>query len=110
MSSNGWFAAHRSKDFEKEPGLKLYAVFLSEPPRTKPTFPLVSPVERLEAVKMKNLDVFVVSRRKKSGLYGFPNNFVEKELGVSATSRNWSTVSRIVQLIKDESKGSRRDL
>jgi uncharacterized protein (DUF1697 family) len=90
------------KDFEQEPGLKLYAVFLSEPPRRKPRFPLVSSAERLEAVKMKNLDVFVVSRRKKSGFYGFPNNFVEKELGVSATSRNWSTVSRIVQLIRDE--------
>lgn len=45
---------------------------------------------------MKNLEVFIVSRRKKNGFYGFPNNFIEKELGVSATSRNWSTVTKIV--------------
>jgi hypothetical protein len=27
-----------------------------------------------------------------------PNNFVEEQLGVPATSRNWSTVNRVLQL------------
>jgi hypothetical protein len=46
---------------------------------------------------MKNLEVFIVSR-KKNGRYGFPNNFIEREFGVAATTRNWSTVVKIVAL------------
>jgi uncharacterized protein (DUF1697 family) len=77
---------------EAEPGIKLCVVFLSQKPRSTPQFPLVSLPEAVEAVGMKNLAVFVVSRRKKNGFYGFPNAFIEKQLGVPATSRNWSTV------------------
>lgn len=88
------------RDVEAEPGIKRYVVFLSERPRSKPRFPLVSSKEALEAVAMSNREVFVVSRRKKNGFFGFPNNFVEKALGVSATSRNWSTVSKILELAR----------
>jgi hypothetical protein len=70
--------------------------FLSAKPATRPKFPLCLPAEALEAVGMKNQDVFVVSRPKKNGMYGFPNNLIEKELGVAATTRNWSTVTKIV--------------
>jgi len=90
------------KRFEAEPGIKLYVTFLSQKPRSKPRFPLLLPKEALEAVAIKNLEVFIVSRRKKSGFYGFPNNFIEKELGVSATSRNWSTVTKIVEFARKE--------
>lgn len=38
-------------------------------------------------------------KKKKNGGYGFPNNFIEKELGVQTTTRNWSTVSKIVVLL-----------
>jgi uncharacterized protein (DUF1697 family) len=75
-------------------------VFLSQKPVKKPTFPLVNAKEELTAVGMTDLEVFVVSRRKKSGFYGFPNTFIEKELGITATSRNWSTVTRLVQLAR----------
>ena len=54
---------------------------------------------------MKNLEVFIVSRRKKNGFFGFPNNFIEKELGVSATSRNWSTLTKIVEFVRKEPDG-----
>jgi len=90
------------KRFEAEPGIKLYVTFLSGKPRSKPRFPLLFPKEALEAVAIKNLEVFIVSRRKKSGFYGFPNNFIEKELGVSATSRNWTTVTKIVEFVRKE--------
>lgn len=93
------------KDFEAEPGIKLYVAFLSRKPRSKPRFPLRSSKEALEAVAMKNLEVFIVSRRKKNGFYGFPNNFIEKELGVLATSRNWSTLTKIVELVRKEPDG-----
>jgi uncharacterized protein (DUF1697 family) len=93
------------KDFEAEPDKKLYVTFLSRKPRSKPRFPLLSSKEALEAIAMKGLEVFIVSRRKKNGFYGFPNNFIEKELGVSATSRNWSTVTKIVEFVRKEAVG-----
>ncbi len=93
------------KDVEAEPGIKLYVVFLSQRPRSKPRLPLVSSKEALEAVAMSDRDVFVVSRRKKNGFFGFPNNFVEKELGVSATSRNWSTITKIIEFLQMETDG-----
>ncbi len=93
------------KRFEAEPGIKLYVAFLSRKPRSKPRFPLVSSQEALEGIAIKNLEVFIVSRRKTSGFYGFPNNFIEKELGVSATSRNWSTVTKIVAFVRKKPEG-----
>lgn len=80
---------------------KLYVTFLSQRPRHVPVFPLRLPKEALEAIAMKKLDVFIVSRPKKNGFFGFPNNFIEKELGVMATSRNWSTVCKIVSLARE---------
>ena len=78
--------------------MKLHVVFLSRRPRNKPRLPLISSKEVLEAVKIVNREVYVVSGRKKNGMYGFPNNFIEHELGVPATTRNWSTVTKIVAL------------
>jgi len=74
----------------------LFVVFLSAMPATKPNVPFVSKPENLEVLTIKDGAAFVVSRRKKNGLFGYPNNFVEKRLGVSGTTRNWSTVNKIV--------------
>ena len=49
---------------------------------------------------MKNLDLFLVSRPMKDGRYGFPNLPIEKQLGVPATTRNWNTLNKIVELTK----------
>ena len=76
----------------------MYVAFLLQRPRNKPSFPLHSPKEGLEAIRIRNREVFIVSRRKKNGFYGFPNNFIEKELGGVATSRNWATVKKIVSM------------
>lgn len=93
------------KDFAAEPSIKMYVAFLARKPRNKPRFPLISPQEALEAIAMRDREVFIASRRKKSGFYGFPNNFIEKELGVSATTRNWSTVTKIVAFARREAGG-----
>ena len=79
---------------------KLYVTFLVEAPPKKPKAALASELEALAVVGMKGRDVFVVSGRKKSGFYGFPNNFIEKALGVPGTSRNWSTVCKIVDFAR----------
>jgi uncharacterized protein (DUF1697 family) len=90
---------------EAEAGVKLYVAFLSRKPRNRPRFPIRSPKEALTALTMTNREVFIVSRRKPNGFYGFPNNFIEEALGVSATSRNWTTVRRIVECARRTSNG-----
>jgi uncharacterized protein (DUF1697 family) len=90
------------KDVESGSGTKLYVAFLSRRPRIKLRLPLVSSTDALEIVAASGNEAFVISRRKENGFFGFPNNFVEKEFGVPATSRNWSTITRIVRLLRTE--------
>ena len=85
-------------DLPRVTGVKLYVVFLARPPRGNPELPLRVPKEALELIAIRGQEASVVSRRKKNGFYGFPNNFVEAEFGAPATSRNWSTVTRIAAL------------
>ena len=49
---------------------------------------------------MSDREVFLVSRRKANGFFGFPNAFIEDQLGVPATSRNWNTVTKIHALLQ----------
>jgi uncharacterized protein (DUF1697 family) len=88
------------KAFESDPTLKLYAVCLAQKPRVLPPFPWQHEKERLEAIGLRGLEVLVVSRRKPSGFYGFPNAFVERLAGVPATSRNWSTIKKLAEILK----------
>jgi uncharacterized protein (DUF1697 family) len=88
------------KSVQNEALIKLYVAFLAEKPRVKPKLPLISSKEALEALAVKNLEVFILSRRKPNGFFGFPNNFIEQELGVLATSRNWSTVTKVLNFAR----------
>jgi uncharacterized protein (DUF1697 family) len=42
----------------------------------------------------------LISGRKPNGFYGFPNAFVETAFRVAATTRNWSTVTRLAKLLE----------
>jgi len=75
----------------------LCVAFLATTPGSKPKLPLQSQTEKLEVIAIKDQAAFVVARRKQTGWFGFPNNFVERELGVLATTRQWSTVRKIVE-------------
>lgn len=74
----------------------LCVVFLFDKPTMTPKLPLKSVTENLELIAVSDRVAFVVARRKKSGWFGFPNNFVEKELGVTATTRQWSTLKKLI--------------
>lgn len=87
------------KDFQNESGIKLYVVFFSEKPVAKPKLP-ISAKEALETIALGNREAFIISRRKPSGMFGFPNDFIAKELGVMATTRNWSTVTKLVEFAR----------
>jgi len=79
-----------------EGDVMLCVVFLFDKPVTVPKLPLKSTTENLELLAVKDRAAFVVARRKKTGWFGFPNNFVEKELGVTATTRQWSTLRKLI--------------
>ena len=64
-----------------------------------PRLPLRQPTEALDLVHVSKRDCWVVSRRKPSGMYGFPSLFVEAALGVTSTARSWSTVVKLAALL-----------
>ena len=85
--------------------VKRYIVFLTEP-AMRPRLPLTEPREELDLVHVAARDCWVVSRRKPSGMYGFPGIFVEAALGVAGTARNWSTVTKLAELLDDRRGGA----
>ena len=83
------------RQIHSEKNVMLCAVFFAaEPPKLK--LPIKSTSENLEVFALRNNAAFVVCRRKKNGWFGFPNNFVEKQFGVPATTRQWRTLEKIV--------------
>ncbi len=83
--------------FEKIKGdVMLCVVFFVARPAGEFELPIVSTTDNLELIALNERAAFVVARRKKTGWFGFPNNFVEKELGVTATTRQWSTVTKLL--------------
>ena len=74
----------------------LCVVFLFDEPATLPKLPLKSTTENLELIALRDRAAFVVARRRKTGWFGFPNNFVEEQLGVTATTRQWSTIKKLI--------------
>lgn len=87
---------------EIEPGedAKLYVSFLERRTRRRPSLPLHVEKEGLTLTKVEARQAYLLSHPKANGFYGFPNELVEKELAVAATSRNWSTVTRIAERLK----------
>ena len=85
-------------DYPPGPRLKCYVAFLTREPKSTPPVPIVSEKEQLEAIAIDGREAFVISRLKPNRFFGFPNNFIEDALGVSATTRNWSTVTAIARL------------
>ena len=58
--------------------------------------PLFSRKKDVEVIGARGCDVFCLSHLV-DGSFGFPNVFLEKELGVLGTTRNWTTVSKMAE-------------
>jgi len=87
--------------FAGERTWKFYVTFLAEKPAAKPRLPLVSDKEQLEVIEIRDRYALVVSRPIPGRrMYGFPNNFVEHELAVVATTRTWWTVTKVVEFAR----------
>jgi uncharacterized protein (DUF1697 family) len=88
------------QEYETRRELKCYIAFLASDPVKQPPLPLLSEKEALEIFRVAGREVFLLSRRKKTGMYGFPNGVVESEFGVAATTRNWSTIRKIAAFLQ----------
>jgi uncharacterized protein (DUF1697 family) len=80
----------------------LFVTFLASPPPVKPRLPLRSKTENMEVIALTDGAAFIIARRKKTGWFGFPHTFAEKEFGVPTTTRNWTTVVKIVAAAEKE--------
>ena len=74
----------------------LFVTFLASPPPIKPRLPLRSETDNMEVIAFMDRVAFMVARRKRTGWFGFPHTFAEKEFKVPTTTRNWTTVVKIV--------------
>jgi uncharacterized protein (DUF1697 family) len=90
-----WIAENPFSGAGVQPGDKEYVTFLYAEPQRPVALPLASERGDLLVFASRRGDLFSLSRRV-GGQYGFPNAFIEKELGVVATSRKWTTVERLV--------------
>lgn len=82
----------------------MCVTLLAGEPKAGPKLPFQSAAENLEVLAIKNRVAFILCRRKKNGMFSFPNNFFEKEFGVTATTRNWTTVNKITALATSSSE------
>jgi uncharacterized protein (DUF1697 family) len=84
-------------EFRRSKDLMLLVVFLAENPDPKPALPFVSKTENVEIFDVADGVAFCMARRKKNGWFGFPNGVVEKAFNVVATTRQWSTLQKVVK-------------
>ena len=91
--------------FPDEPSDKEVSRFVSvlaKRPRTLPPLPISQPASDKWQVKVIGVSGrFALSLYRRLGrTVVYPNEVVEKNLGVSATTRNWNTVSAICDILK----------
>jgi uncharacterized protein (DUF1697 family) len=85
-----------------ETAVKLYVAFPCEKAPITQGFPMSLPKEGLEAFALEGHEVFIVSRPKPNGSYGFPGTWIDKAMGVPVTTRNWTTVRRIAAFARSK--------
>ena len=79
-----------------------YVSVLAKRPRTLPPLPISQPAGGDWQVKIIGVTGrFALSLHRRLGrTLLYPNEVVEKKLGVSATTRNWNTISAVCEVLK----------
>jgi uncharacterized protein (DUF1697 family) len=93
------------KKIKASADVMLCVTLFAGEPKAGLKLPLKSAIENLEVLAIKNRAAFILCRRKKNGMFSFPNNFFEKEFGVVATTRQWNTINRIVDFAEAAKAG-----
>ena len=94
----------RSEPFRGAPAGKDVGRFvsvMSKVPRTLPRLPLDQPAGDKWEVRIVGIrGRFALSlRQRRERATAYPNEVVEKHLGIPATTRNWNTISTICQIL-----------
>ncbi len=76
---------------------KPYVTLLYAPVGRELTLPWFSPNRDVEVFAATPGELFSLSHPYR-GRFGFPNAFIEKELDVIATTRNWNTMRKVAAL------------
>jgi uncharacterized protein (DUF1697 family) len=86
-----------------------YASVLANRPRTLPALPIGQPPGDDWQVKVIGVTGrFALSLHRRTGrALVYPNEVVEKKLGVVATTRNWSTIGAVCQVLRDGGRPGR---
>jgi uncharacterized protein (DUF1697 family) len=82
--------------------LRGWVAALCGRPKARPALPLEAPASKLWSVRFDRIEgsfALGLHRRQPSGFL-FPNQVVEKALGVPATTRWWETILRLAKLIE----------
>lgn len=90
------------KSIESEDDVVRFITFMSAEPSKPQRLPFVIVKENAEVLAIRNRTAFLACRRKPNGMFGFPNAFFEKELGVAATTRNLRTVTKLLELAEKD--------
>jgi len=80
-----------------------YISILAKPIRRTPQFPILRPDGENWQVKLLAIrSKFVISLHRRLGrTLVYPNEVVEKSLGVAATTRNWNTILSVCEALRD---------
>jgi uncharacterized protein (DUF1697 family) len=82
-----------------EEGERLHISFLSGKPAKAAAENLAAVKSDIDELRLLGSEVYILCR-KGYGTTIFSNTFIEKKLAVSATTRNWATVEKLLSLGK----------
>lgn len=83
------------KDHHEEMG--LHVVFLSQPPGNEKVIAINSLQTVNEQFLVRGSELYLLCRKGGYSDSIFTNKFIEKKLGVYATTRNWNTVNKVLK-------------
>ncbi len=92
------------KKIRANSGERLYVSFLSEKPASGAAENLAAVKDQADEVRLSGSEVFILCRNGFGNTL-FSNTFIEKKLAVSATTRNWDTVQKLLSLGQGLAKG-----
>lgn len=84
-------------DIQLSEGEKIYVSFLSEEPEAEAVEQLLTYTSDVDEYRLMSREVYILCR-KNYGKSLFSNNFLEKKLRVSTTTRNLDSVNTIAEI------------
>ena len=90
------------KEFKNpDASIQRYVTIMAKAPAKAPRLPISAPEEEEWQVRVVALTGrYVLSLRRAGGKSRvYPNEIVEKRLGITATTRNWTTIAKIYDIL-----------